>query len=183
MPTALLALPLLATTVDQRLSLPLAILAATRDAAGEPIGRSYADLPWELQLTLVVAPLPAGHGGRYDSRTRTLTIAEALLDEDPRVVAVGLVHELQHSLDRDLISQGLLEYDCVELEVRAFEAQVRVTRALWPDELPTGTDWEKGLTMIVTAYEAGGLDGLRAMVRGVDGYHEQCTARVAEAAP
>jgi hypothetical protein len=26
-----------------------------------------------------------------------------------------------------------------------------------PDELPSGTDWERGLAMIVMAYEGGGM--------------------------
>jgi hypothetical protein len=102
-------------------------------------------------------------------------MAEALLDEDPRVVAAGLVHEFTHASDFDLIAVGLLAADCAELEVRAFEAQVIVTRALWPDELPSGSDWESGLGGIVAAYESGGPDGLRAMVAGTPGYRaERC---------
>jgi hypothetical protein len=74
-----------------------------------------------------------------------------------------------------LIALGLLERDCADLEVRAFEAQAIVTRALWPDELPSGTDWERGLAMTVTTYESGGLDGIRTMVSGTPGYSaERC---------
>jgi hypothetical protein len=97
-------------------------------------------------------------------------MAEALLGEDPRVMAVGLAHELTHASDFDLIAVGLLAADCPELEVRAFEAQAIVTRAMYPDELPSGTDWERGLAMLVTTYESGGLDGLGVMVAGITGY-------------
>ena len=83
---------------------------------------------------------------------------------------MALVHELQHAADLDLVTLGLLDRDCGELEVRAFEAQALVTRAFWPDELPSGTEWERGLAMTVTAYEAGGLDGLKTMVESVPGY-------------
>jgi hypothetical protein len=85
-------------------------------------------------------------------------------------MAAGLAHELTHASDFDLIAVGLLECDCTELEIRAFEAQAIVTRAPWPDEPPSGTDWERGLATIVAAYEAGGVEGLRAMLAGTPGY-------------
>lgn len=176
--TPFLAILLLATTVDPRLGLPLAVLATAQDAAGEPIGRSYADLPWEMGLTLRVAPLPPRAGGHYNPRTRTLTMAEALLDEDPRVLAAGLVHELQHALDFELVAGGILPRDCVDLEARAFGAQARVVRAFWPDELPGGSEWEMGLAMIATTYEADGMDGLKALVRAVEGYRQECASLV-----
>jgi hypothetical protein len=106
-------------------------------------------------------------------------VAEALLDEDPRVVAAGLVHELRYVLDFDLVAVVLQEHDGLELEVRAFEAQAKITRAFWPDELPSGTDWERGLAVTVLIYEPGGLDGLRAMVRENAGYRGRCAGRSA----
>jgi hypothetical protein len=72
-----------------------------------------------------------------------------------------------------LIALGLLERDCVELEVRAIEAQAKITRAFSPSELPSGTDWEMGLAMAVRAHEVGGTDGLRAMVGAVPGYQAE----------
>src|SRR5215212_7268586 len=165
---ALLALLLFAATVDPRLARPLHLLAELQ--ATHPEIADYARTPEILHLTLRVSPLPPMAGGHYDPRTRTLTMAEALLGEDPRVMAADLAHELTHASDFDLIAVGLLPRDCAELEVRAFEAQAVVTRALWPDELPSGSDWERGLAMIVMAYEAGGVDGLRAMVAGTPRY-------------
>jgi hypothetical protein len=47
---------------------------------------------------------------------------------------------------------------------------------LWPDALPDGTDWKKGLSMVARSYEAGGMDGLRAMVRGMAAYQQRCEA-------
>jgi hypothetical protein len=171
----LLALLLLAATVDPRLAEPLRLLAELHDGDGRPIGAEYARLPDILHLTLVVSPLPQGTGGHYEPRTRTVTIVEALLGEDPRVLAAGLAHEVKHASDFDLVAVGLLPADCAELEARAFEAQAIVARAFWPDELSSGTDWEKGLGMVVRAYEAGGLDGRRAMVESVPGYQgERC---------
>src|SRR4051812_14129357 len=165
--SALLALLLLAAVIDPRLAGPLQMLAELH--AANPSIPDYGRDPNTLGLTLKVAPLPPRAGGHYDPRTRTLTMAEALLAEDPRVMAAGLAHELTHASDFDLIAVGLLARDCAELEVRAFEAQAIVTRALWPDELPNSTDWEKGLAMIVATYEGGGADGLRAMVVGTPG--------------
>ena len=173
--SAILALLLVATLVDPRLDEPLRLLAEVQDAAGEPIGAEYAQMPDELGLSLIVASVPTGAGAAYQPQRRVLTVATPLLDEDPRVVAVALVHELQHASDFHLMADGRLDRDCQELEVRAFEAQAKVTRAFWPDELPSGTDWERGLSMTVQAYEAGGADGLRAMVGAIPGYQaEQC---------
>ena len=170
---ALLALLLLAATIDPRLAEPLQVLAELH--AAHPEIPDYSRTPDLLHLTLRMSPLPPMAGGHYDPRTRTLTMAQALLGEDPRVMAAGLAHELTHASDFDLIAVGLLERDCAELEIRAFEAQAIVTRALWPDEVQSGTDWERGLAMIVMAYEASGVDGLRAMVDGTPGYRaERC---------
>jgi hypothetical protein len=155
---------------------PLRLLADLHAASGRTGDVDYAQLPGTLYLTLLVAPLPPGAGGHYNPRTRTLTMTEALLVEDPRVLAAGLVHELQHALDFELAAGGILPRDCVDLEARAFESQARVTRAFWPDELPSGSDWERGLAMTVMIYEQDGLDGLRAMVRGVEGYRARCNA-------
>jgi len=171
-------------TVDPCLAEPLRILAELHDRDGQPIGEEWARMPDVLHRTLTVAQMQPKAGGYYNPRTRTITMAEALLAEDPRVVAAALVHDLQHASDFDLIGVGLLDRDCIELEARAFEAQAKVTRAFWPDELPTDTDWEKGLAMTVQAYEAGGLDGLRALVESVPGYRaETCTAAGSHARP
>jgi len=166
---ALLALLLLAATVDLRLAGPIGLLAELH-ATHPEIPPDYSRSPGISHLTLRVAPLPQRAGGHYDQRTRTLTMAETLLGEDPRIMAAGLAHELTHASDFDLIALGLLERECAEPEVRAFKAQAIVTRGMWPDELPTGTDWERGLAMIVKAYEAGGAEGLRAMVAGTPVY-------------
>src|SRR4051794_2629882 len=99
MPAALLALLLLATTVDPRLADPLQLLAELHDRDGQPIGADFAHEPDTLHLTLVVAPMPPRAGGYYDADTRTLTLTKALLGEYPRVVAAGLAHELQHASD------------------------------------------------------------------------------------
>src|SRR5215213_9316233 len=120
----LLGLLLLAATVDPLLAGPLQMLAELH--ATHPEIPDYSRTTDVLRLTLRVAPLPAG--GHYEPRTGTLTMAEALLAEDPRVVAAGLVHELQHASAFDLIAVGLLQRDCAEQEIRAFEAQAIVTR-------------------------------------------------------
>jgi hypothetical protein len=171
-----LALLLLAATVDPRFDEPLRLLAELQapDPGGQPIGPAYASLPETLGLTLSIARLPPRAGGVYYPSSRTVMMAEALVGEDPRVMAAGLVHELTHARDVDLIADGQLEPDCVELEARAFEAQAIVTRAFWPDELPTGTLWERALATITTTYESGGLDGLRAWVRHNVGYRREC---------
>ena len=174
---AFLALLLVAAVIDPRLAGPLQLLVDLHDRDGAAIGAEWARTPDILLLTLRVASLPPRAGRYYNPRTRTITMARTQLAEDPRVVAAGLVHELQHASDFDLIALGLMDRDCIELEARAFEAQANVTRAFWPDELPSVTDWEKGLAMTVQAHEAGGLDGLRALVESVPGYRaETCTA-------
>src|SRR4051812_11989756 len=58
MPAALLALLLLAATVDPRLAEPLRLLAELHDSDGQPIGAEYAATPEALHLTLMVASMP-----------------------------------------------------------------------------------------------------------------------------
>ena len=176
MSTALVAFLLLAASVDPRLDGPMRLLADVHDASGEPVGAAYAGLPDALGLILIVSSLPPRAGAHYQPSRRVVTVATALLDEDPRVIASGLVHELQHANDFNLVAGGQLDRDCVELEARAFEAQATVTRGFWPAELPSGTDWERELSRIVVIYERDGLDGLRAMVHENEGYRERCAA-------
>lgn len=176
MPTAMLALLLLAASVDPRLDEPLRLLAEVHDASGEPVGAAYAELPESLGLILIVSSLPPRAGAHYQPSRRVVTVAPSLLAEDPRVVAAGLAHELQHANDFDLISAGLLELDCVELEARAFEAQATVTRGFWPEALPDGTEWERDLSRAVNIYEEHGIDGLRLMIHANAGYRDRCAA-------
>jgi hypothetical protein len=98
MPAALLAVLLLTATVDPRPAEPLRLLAdvGAHDTTDGHVGPQFASLPESLGLTLAVAELPRGAVGFYDQRSRTVTIAEGLIGEDPRAVAVILAHELQH---------------------------------------------------------------------------------------
>ena len=162
MPAALLALLMLVATVDPRLVEPLRLLAevGARESLDDHAGQFYADLPEALNLTLAVGQIPHGAVGRYDVRTRTVTVAESVLADDPRVVAVVLVHELQHALDRQRAALDLLDVDCVTREIRGFEAQAQVTRLFWPDELPNRTCFERRIVGVVRVTEGIGAAGL-----------------------
>ena len=162
---ALLAVLLLAATVDPRLTEPLRLLAEIGTSDTRTLGAFYAGVPDALSLRLVVRPLSDGEDARYDRAPRRVTIAESLIAEDPRLVAVVLVHELRHATDLEWVSQGAVALDCLELEARGFEAEAILARAFWPDALPDATDRERDLAAIVEGYEAGGADGLRDMVR------------------
>lgn len=176
MHAALLALLLLAATVDPRLVEPLQILAEAEahEETDGGIGPLFADLPEQLGLTLAMAELPPGAGGRYEPRSRTVTVSLAVIDEDPRVVAVVLAHELQHAIDFKRRALGLLDISCAALEVRAFEAQARVTRLLWPDELPSRTPWERGLAGVIRDLDQGGPAAVAARLGASPGYRESC---------
>ena len=177
--SGLLAFFLLVAVVDPRLAEPLRLLADVRDARGEPVGAEYAELPRALSLTLRVAALPPRAGGHYNPRARTVTMAEALLSEDPRVLAVGLVHELRHATDLDQQALGLLSTDCLTWEARAFESQAIVARALWPEQLPDGTEWERGIAATVQLHEQGGITALRAWLEEGQAYQRMCAQRPA----
>jgi hypothetical protein len=86
MPATLLAPLLLAATVDPRPAEPLRLLAevGARDTADGLLGPFFAGLPESLNLALAVGDLPRGAAGRYDPGSRTVTIAERLIGEDPR---------------------------------------------------------------------------------------------------
>jgi hypothetical protein len=176
MPAALLALVLLTATVDPRLEEPLRLLAevGARDMTDGHLGPQFASLPDSLGLTLAVAELPRGAAGQYDPRSRTVTIAEALVAEDPRALAVVTAHELQHALDLRRVALDLLGRDCLALEVRGFEAQAVVTRQFWPDELPKGTALERNIAAVVRDYERNGPAGVAARLAGDSAYRESC---------
>jgi hypothetical protein len=127
-----------------------------------------------LGLTLAVAELRQGPAGLYDQRSRTVTIAEAMIGEDPRAVAVIMVHELQHALDLKRVVLDLLDRDCLALEVRGFEAQAVVTRLFWPDALPKGTALERNIAAVVRDYERNGPAGVAARLAGDASYRESC---------
>ena len=181
MPAALLAILLLAATVDPSLAEPLRLLAevGARDTTDGHAGQFFADLPESLNLTLAVAELPRGAAGRYDSRTRTVTVAEAAIGEDSRVVAAVLAHELQHAVDARRVALGLLDRDCVAFEARAFEAQAKTARLFWPDELPGGTALERHVALVVREYEQDGAAGIAARVAADARYREACAERPA----
>jgi hypothetical protein len=133
---ALLALMLVAITVDPRLEEPLRLLAQVRDRDGELVGAVYAKVPEVLTLSLAVRKLPAGMDARYDRGRHTVTVAEATMAENPRVVAAILIHELRHAVDLEWVAQRALALDCLEVEARGFEAEAVVTRAFWPEHRP-----------------------------------------------
>src|SRR4051794_24922621 len=104
--------------IDQRLVEPLRLLSEVKDRDGQPIGAPYADLVQALHLTLAVADLRPGLAGKYTIPTRTVTISEASMREDPKFVAAALAHEIKHGDDADFVGLGLLEPDCLTLEAR-----------------------------------------------------------------
>ena len=80
-----------------------------RDTSDGHAGQFYADLPGSLGLSLAVGELPRGAVGYFDHGLGTVTIAESIIGEDPRAIAVILAHELQHALDMHRNALSLLE--------------------------------------------------------------------------
>ena len=180
MPAALLAVLLLAATVDPRLAEPLRLLAEVRttvhDVTGEPIGPMLAERAASRLVTVVVAPTDPGHFAHYDRNARTITIAEVLAAEDPRVVASALGHELRHSFDIDMALFGFIAGDCLTIESRGFATQAIVGRELYGDDLPTATPLERSLSAIIRRYERLGVEGYRAWLAEDQPYREMCEA-------
>jgi hypothetical protein len=166
--------PFAPAPIDGRLDEPLRLLAEVRDRDGEAVGEQYALLVRALNLTLRVAELRQGVAGSYTIPTRTVTIAEAALHEDPKFVAAALAHEIKHADDADFVGLGLLAADCVEIEARGFDVQAQIARAFWHDTLPTRTAFEQELAALVGIRERGGLDAIRAWVGQHPGYQRAC---------
>ena len=166
--------PFVPAPVDGRLEEPLRLLAEVRDCDGDAIGEQYVLLVRALTLTLRVGELRQGLAGNYNIPTRTVTVSEAALRDDPRFVAAALAHEIKHGDDADLVGLGVLTADCLEVEARGFEAQAQVARAFWPDRLPGRTEFEQELATLVGIHERGGLDAIRAWVRQHLGYRQAC---------
>ena len=164
--------------IDGRLDEPLRLLAEVRDRNGDAIGEPYVLLVRALNLTLTVGALRPGLAGSYNIPSRTVTIAEAFLAEDPRFVAAALAHEIKHADDADFVGLGLLAADCLEIEARGFDVQAQIARAFWPDTLPTRTAFEQELAMLVDLRHQGGLDAIRAWVARHPGYQQACIVSV-----
>lgn len=167
--------PFVPAPIDGRLDEPLRLLAEVRDRQGIAIGEQYVLLIRALNLTLLVGELRTGLAGSYNIPSRTVTIAEAALREDPKFVAAALAHEIKHGDDADFVALGLLEPDCLEIEARGFEVQAQIARAFWPDRLPTRTAFEQELATIVGIHDQNGLDGIRSWVSAHPGYRQACT--------
>lgn len=166
--------PFTPAPIDPSLEAPLRLLAEVRDRDGQPVGEQYATLVRTIGLTLEVRELRPGLAGSYNIPTRTVTISEAAHKEDPRFVAAALAHEIKHADDADFVSLGLLAPDCLEIEARGFEVQAQIARAFWPDHLPTRTDFERELALLVDLREKGGLDAIRGWVAAHPGYRQAC---------
>ena len=69
---------------------------------------------------------------------------------------------------------GVLDPDCISLEVRGFEAQADVTRYLWSDELPNSTALERNIAVVVRDCERNGPAGVAARLAGDEVYRESC---------
>jgi hypothetical protein len=166
--------PFAPAPIDGRLDESLRLLAEVRDRNGDAVGEQYALLVRALNLTLRVADLRPGLVGSYNIPTRTVTIAEASLAEGPRFVAAALAHEIKHADDADFVSLGLLAADCLEIEARGFDVQAQISRAFWPDALPTRTAFQQELAALVGIRERGGLDAIRDWVGQHPGYQRAC---------
>jgi hypothetical protein len=133
MTATLLAIFLLAATVDPRLAESLFLLGGVQvvlhNTLGEPLGKTLANRARSPLVTIVVEPVDSGFFAHYNRTTRTITVSEALAAEDPRVIASALAHELQHSLDIDMALFGVVPGDCLTVETRGFATQAVV--AAW----------------------------------------------------
>jgi hypothetical protein len=78
---------------------------------------------------MIVWDPPDGQGALHNSGTWGIMVAKPMLDEDPRIVATILVHELRHSIDLEDFVSGTWHPGCLDLEARAFEDQAIVARA------------------------------------------------------
>jgi hypothetical protein len=161
-----------AAIVDPRLNTAYTMLAVLQDRDGTP----YIDVLDASGATIVVGPLPRGRLGVYFLPTRRIIVSTAALGEDATVLASIIAHELQHVADRDQMRLGRVQLDCVEREVRAFDAQVRVWRTFWPDSLPNATQVERDIAEVTLAQEASGPDGIRGLLTASPGYQAQCAS-------
>ena len=124
-------------------------------------------------MQLLLATLPPGQLLQYNLRARTITLTDRLLGEDASAVATVVAHELQHVRDKDAMARGEAHYDCLDFEVRAFEAQALVWRTLRP-ELPARTPIERELSGAARIYDRQGTEGLREAVARVPFYQQAC---------
>jgi hypothetical protein len=161
-----------AAVVDPRLNAAYTLLAVLQDRDGT----LYIDVLDASGTTIVVGALPRGRLAVYYLPSRRIIVSTAALGEDATVLASIIAHELQHVADRDRMRLGRVQLDCVEREVRAFDAQARVWRTFWPDTLLDGTQVERDIAEVTLTQEASGLDGIRGLLMSSPGYQSQCAS-------
>jgi hypothetical protein len=73
-------------------------------------------VPEALSLILAVRPLPDGEDARYDRGRRRVMVAESLVAEDPRLVAIVLAYERGgiDGLRARLSVEGVYQDECAE---------------------------------------------------------------------
>jgi hypothetical protein len=123
-------------------------------------------------VAIDLADLPAGSIGTYSATEARVAVNRALLDEDPRALAVALAHELAHVAQ--LLDSQVAERDCVRLEVKAFMIQSAIWDFFWPGGPPSRTPLETHLTSIYKVFNESGEPGLYSLVVSTPGYQHEC---------
>lgn len=143
---------------------------------GITLGDSFRFIQESTGIPITTAPMPPQQRGGFefgDGKEPKITLNSSVLNEDPKVVATILSHELWHV--SQILIQKSTSADCVRLEFEAFKISSAVWIVFFPDgELPVGTALERELTGIANIGMTQGDPRIYKMVVDNRGYQEQC---------
>jgi hypothetical protein len=136
------------------------------------LGSEYRAAAERIGVKAEVGDLPSNVLGSFRPHDYLITISSRVEREDDRVVATVLAHEITHARQAHDRPGVFSQDECVQREVEAFTAQVK----LW-DTFNRGsgrTDLERYFSELLALYNRAGTTGLRLLVEQSDGYQQEC---------
>jgi hypothetical protein len=173
--TARVKLP---SRVDDRLAQPWSELmnSTATTKSGEKVSAFLRRVIESTDVKVTVGDLRTNVGGELRSVAKIdgdkvtivdseITVNKDVMNEDRRVLAAILAHEITHASQPVMRSNGDL-INCIEAEVEAYAIQAKVWSAFWGEAFRPGqTKWERSMNYVEETWKRSGENGLRSLVR------------------
>ena len=173
-PTARVKLP---SRVDDRLAQPWSELMSSTATtkSGEKVSAFLRRVVETTDVKVTVGDLRPNVGGELRSVAKIdddkativdseITVNKDVMNEDRRVLAAILAHEIIHASQPVMRSNGDL-INCIEAEVEAYAIQAQVWSSFWSQAFRPGqTKWERSMNYVEETWKRSGESGLRSLV-------------------
>jgi hypothetical protein len=168
----------LPSRVDDRLAQPWSELmnSTATTKSGEKVSAFLRRIVETTDVKVTVGDLRPNVGGELRSVAKIdgdkativdseITVNKDVMNEDRRVLAAILAHEITHASQPVMRSNGDL-INCIEAEVEAYAIQAKVWSAFWGEAFRPGqTKWERSMNYVEETWKRSGENGLRSLVR------------------